>query len=202
MLKRRQPKLKLDDVALVWSNPALLLCPVLWRSPPTVPQIYGEMGTDGTLVEALKKRWRTLLAGVSERSDDTLANHLITLYNLVEGQRVRDIARAPARPSDPEEWAVLYWDVHVVPVTEIIRGKTSESASMFPAACEIASPKKPFSNVLELFLIFLLFSFASCPCKVVKNECRADLSDKHFLGILLKTSTRHNGVHLTSTKSV
>ena len=112
------PKLKLPDLELDWGVSSLLLTPVLWpvlmwREPIGRAEVYGPLGTHGRMLEALAKRWTTLL-GASDESVFQLTTRWTTLWALVSASRHE-------RPTPtPRQWMRENHEHQVLPLTRLM----------------------------------------------------------------------------------
>jgi hypothetical protein len=112
------PRLKLSEMALDWGVAPVLLTPaiwpiLLWRMPIDKALVYGHIGTDGTLVEALMKRWGTLL-DADALTNRKIRGYWVTIWTLVHAARFDTSAT-------PLSWCRENWELHVTPVIKEMR---------------------------------------------------------------------------------
>ena len=115
-VKQRQPKLNVDVLPLDWGHSGVQLTPsiwpvVMWREPIEKSAIYGPVGTDGTLIEALKKRWRHLL-GCSELDVERIKTWWLIIWIAVSKTE---------KGVTPEMWCRDNWALLVVPAVRGVR---------------------------------------------------------------------------------
>lgn len=111
-------KLDIDNLQLDWSSSPILLTPslwpvIMWRQPISRDKIFGLIGTDGELVEALRKRWRSLL-DCSEEAVEQIRGRWVTMWTLTNG------ARADASMK-PEQFVRENWILNVEPAIHQMR---------------------------------------------------------------------------------
>ena len=117
-LRLYQPKLKLEELELDWGLSPVLLTPALWpvlmwREPISRSAIYGPVGTDGPMLEALRKRWTQLL-GCDSEALTQLCGWFVTLWTIVQASR-----REPS--VTPRSWLRDHYLLHVDPVIRAVR---------------------------------------------------------------------------------
>ena len=117
-LKQYAPKVKLEDLELDWGLGPVLLTPslwpvVLWREPIGRSEIYGPIGTEGRMIEALSKRWKSLL-DCSQRDIQKLCGMFITLWTLIQASR-------QDRHVTPKSWLRDHWELQVQPIVKFMR---------------------------------------------------------------------------------
>ena len=114
----RHGKVDITKVPLDWSAAGILLMPalwpvLLWREPIGRPRIFGPLGTDGDMLEALKKRWRTLL-GCDEAAVEQVRGFFVTIWAVVSASRGDPNMR-------PAQWAQENWSLLVAPAVKALR---------------------------------------------------------------------------------
>ncbi len=137
------PKLKLGELELDWGVSSLLLTPVLWpvlmwREPISRAEVYGPLGTPGRMLEALSKRWTTLL-GASDGDISRLTTRWTTLWILVGASRHE-------RPvPTPRQWMRDHHELQVLPLTRLMlelqsnRARTEGQTKLSQRLMEVAS---------------------------------------------------------------
>jgi len=120
----RQPKVDIEKLPLDWGLPAVLLTPcvwpvLFWREPLSRSDLRGPVGTDGPMVEALMKRWRSLL-GCTEKDIQRIKSQWLVMHATIHAER----------KLTPEEWCRENWTHLVAPV---IKGMRHLQADKFEA---------------------------------------------------------------------
>ena len=137
VFKIYHPKIKLDDLELDWGLNPVILTPavwpvIMWRTPVARGDIYGHVGTDGRLLEALRKRWRALLK-CEESALNQLCAFFVTMWSIIQATRSDATAT-------PRSWMRDHYILHVDPVIRLSRrlqGQCMRSAGQLQLAKRI-----------------------------------------------------------------
>ena len=113
---QRVAKLNIDQVQLDWSAAGALLTPAVWpvilyRTPIDRNQMRGLLGTEGELLLAFQKRWKSLLQCTDEENE-ALKVSMFTMWTLVGAMDKSDTV---------ESWCRDNWSIHVAPVIKMVR---------------------------------------------------------------------------------
>ena len=105
---QRVAKLNIDQVQLDWSAARALLTPAVWpvilyRTPIDRNQMRGLLGTEGELLLAFQKRWKSLLQCTDEENE------------------ALKVSMSMDKSDTVESWCRVNWSIHVAPVIKMVR---------------------------------------------------------------------------------